>query len=286
MKATTRSAARRNRQEPDLSHRPFDIAGLLLLALAVLIVLSLVMADTGLLGLALSSAFLGLFGKGAWIVPIILSLLGVGLLAGRRSIEITQLGIGLGILFGAILGIIAAKDAYGGYFSVETVSASGGYLGAAIGWLFEKLLGAAKLVGLGALGLSGLVLCIRVPIRVLTATAAETLRERKRTRPIERERVRRERPAPENDAPEPAAATATPAAEPRKTRTAPIIRDTVQPSFETVEGAPKEGYQLPPMALLAEPIGKPKRSQQEMQENIETLESTLEEFGIDANVVK
>ncbi|HZH98824.1 MAG TPA: DNA translocase FtsK, partial [Fimbriimonadaceae bacterium] len=43
---------------------------------------------------------------------------------------------------------------------------------------------------------------------------------------------------------------------------------------------------LPPVTLLAEPVAKPKRSAQEMQKNIETLESTLEEFGIEANVVE
>jgi S-DNA-T family DNA segregation ATPase FtsK/SpoIIIE len=40
------------------------------------------------------------------------------------------------------------------------------------------------------------------------------------------------------------------------------------------------------MSLLAEPKTKPKRTAQEIQANIETLESTLEEFGVDANVVE
>src|SRR5205814_8491371 len=39
-------------------------------------------------------------------------------------------------------------------------------------------------------------------------------------------------------------------------------------------------------SLLAEPSQKAKRSKEEMQKNIETLESTLEEFGIEANVVE
>ncbi|HWD38583.1 MAG TPA: DNA translocase FtsK, partial [Fimbriimonas sp.] len=48
---------------------------------------------------------------------------------------------------------------------------------------------------------------------------------------------------------------------------------------------PKEGYQLPPLNLLAEALMQPKRSAAEMQKNIETLEGTLEEFGISADVV-
>lgn len=49
---------------------------------------------------------------------------------------------------------------------------------------------------------------------------------------------------------------------------------------------PKEGYQLPPMNLLAEALLNPKRSAAEMQKNIETLEGTLEQFGIEASVVE
>src|SRR5205814_8022433 len=39
-------------------------------------------------------------------------------------------------------------------------------------------------------------------------------------------------------------------------------------------------------SLLAEPSQKAKRSKEEMQKNIETLETTLEQFGIEANVVE
>lgn len=49
---------------------------------------------------------------------------------------------------------------------------------------------------------------------------------------------------------------------------------------------PKEGYQLPPANLLAEAPNNPIRNQAEMQNNIETLEGTLEQFGIEATVVE
>jgi S-DNA-T family DNA segregation ATPase FtsK/SpoIIIE len=59
-----------------------------------------------------------------------------------------------------------------------------------------------------------------------------------------------------------------------------------EPSLDLDSPEPKEGYELPPISLLAEAILNPKRSQAEMQKNIETLEGTLEQFGIEATVVE
>jgi S-DNA-T family DNA segregation ATPase FtsK/SpoIIIE len=56
--------------------------------------------------------------------------------------------------------------------------------------------------------------------------------------------------------------------------------------FNIESSVPKEGYQLPPISLLSQPAERPKRTAQEMQRNIETIEGTLEQFGIDANVVE
>jgi S-DNA-T family DNA segregation ATPase FtsK/SpoIIIE len=76
-------------------------------------------------------------------------------------------------------------------------------------------------------------------------------------------------------------------------RTPPVIRDmsakpaTVKESpLNITSSVPKEGYQLPPLSMLTEPIPATPRTAQEMQRNIETIEGTLEQFGIDANVVE
>ncbi|MDX2066113.1 MAG: DNA translocase FtsK [Fimbriimonadaceae bacterium] len=57
-------------------------------------------------------------------------------------------------------------------------------------------------------------------------------------------------------------------------------------SLPTDVEVPETGYQLPPIELLNLPAGVAPRSAAEMQRNIETLEGTLEQFGIDANVVE
>jgi len=64
--------------------------------------------------------------------------------------------------------------------------------------------------------------------------------------------------------------------------------DTVkpEPTLAADLSTPKEGYQLPPINLLSEALFNPKRGQAEMQKNIETLEGTLEQFGIEATVVE
>ena len=74
-----------------------------------------------------------------------------------------------------------------------------------------------------------------------------------------------------------------------KTKQAPVIKNTEMlevPTLNADTANMKEGYDLPPISLLAEAVLNPKRSQTEMQKNIETLEGTLEQFGIDATVVE
>jgi S-DNA-T family DNA segregation ATPase FtsK/SpoIIIE len=284
MKVSTRTSSvnRRRTPEPDLSHRPSDILGVVIISLAVIVAVSLALAsNTGIAGQALSSVLKTLFGRGAWAVPFVLGGLGYAVLAGRRSVGISHLTLGLALIFLSLLGAFA-RPVGQEYFDPRAISESGGYLGAIIGWTAEALLGSAKLVGLGALAMIGIVLCVNVPLRSLLEAFGQRSREL-RERPVRpvREPMRRAVVEAPDDAP--AAAPET-----KRLKPAPIFKDRQQTrSLNTVtESMPKEGYQLPPLGLLAEPAAKPKRTPQEMQRNIETLESTLEEFGIDANVVE
>jgi S-DNA-T family DNA segregation ATPase FtsK/SpoIIIE len=286
MKVTTRpTAPSRRRREPDLSHRTYDVVGILLLAFALLTVVSLVLADTGYLGQALSGAFRLLFGKGAWILPFVFGGIGGALIAGQRKLEVSHLTIGICLFFVALLGVMA--QTFGGsYFDGSVASSSGGYVGAVVAWVFGSLLGSAKVIGLGALMMMGLVFVVPAPIRSLLEMLkdrAGTLRDRpKSARPVIERPIRNQAVVQAEDRPTAPDRTD----EPRKTRAAPIFRETQQFSSETLQSTNKEGYELPPLSLLADVIPKPKRAAAEMQQNIETLESTLEEFGIDANVVE
>jgi DNA segregation ATPase FtsK/SpoIIIE, S-DNA-T family len=284
MKVTTRPpASGRRRSEPDHSHRVFDIAGVLLIALAVVTALSLILADTGFLGRSISGFLRLLFGSGAWAVPLALGGIGAAVIGGRRSIEVTHLTWGLALIFVAVVTAFA-QPLNGDYFDPEIVASSGGYFGAVLAWLLTLMLGSAKMVALGAIGMVGLILCVNMPIRTVTEALRSRVAE-SRMRPAKAPK-REEKPREPRHAVVTVEETPEPARETKRPRPAPIFRETIQAAGDTLEGTPKEGYQLPPLSILAEPAAKPKRGQQEMQQNIETLESTLEEFGIDANVVE
>ena len=299
MKVSTRpstSARRRTVIEPPPSHRHFDILGVLLVSLAVITVISLALTEnTGLLGTLLGGLLRTLFGRGAWAVPFVLGGLGCAVLAGKRTVKMSHLTLGLGLIFLALLGAFA-KPLNGDYFDASAISASGGYLGAIVGWIANGLLGAAKFVGLGALAMVGAILTVDTPIHALVAALRErarpapapvaartTLRPKRDREPIMPRRAVVETPV----APVTRSLPEEPTEDPKKTKqAAPKTQQPKPVPAVNADGTPKEGYELPPLTLLAQPANKPKRSPQEMQRNIETLESTLEEFGIDANVVE
>jgi len=308
MKVSTRQPiAAKVRGEAVRSHRHFDIAGILMFAIAIVIVVALISRDSGVFGSTLGAFCRIMFGKGAWAVPFLIATGGVCLVKGE-SPSMTHLTWGSTLIFLTLIGVIAS-DVGGNYFDPQAIKTSGGYVGAVLGWVFASLLGSAKPVGLSALGLIGLVLCVDVPIRVMLSTTkakAITLRDRTRERTQDRprslqtpeDRVKPVRmslegavPAKQRRAksivmedPEPELEILPESASPKK---AP--RETVQGGLPTLSAdtpMPKEGYDMPPITLLAEALLNPKRSQAEMQKNIETLEGTLEQFGIDASVVE
>ncbi|MCX7799804.1 MAG: DNA translocase FtsK [Fimbriimonadales bacterium] len=282
MKVDTKSKAaiqpRQGAQNPELWE---DVAGIALIALGLLCLLALALPDTGLVGGALGSVLRSLFGRGAWAMPFVTVVIGGSLVFGRRWNEVPKVVWGLSLVYVALLGVFA-RGLQGDFFDPQVAEGSGGYVGAVVGWLFQTLFGSAKWVGLGALGMIGLILAVGAPIRTIVGRRARRPAE---GRPTPRRAVVQapERPAaPVRQEPSPGA----PNEEPRRARPAPVIRETVQAGGPTLESIPKEGYQLPPMGLLAAPQDKPRRSREEMERNIRTLEGTLEEFGIEATVVE
>jgi len=73
---------------------------------------------------------------------------------------------------------------------------------------------------------------------------------------------------------------------PEPSRPAPRVKEASEPALQANQPAPADGYRLPGLELLAEALFQSKRDPKEMQRNIETLEGTLEQFGIEANVVE
>lgn len=287
MKVSTRPTAsgRRRGQEDAGSHRNADIAGVLLIALAIITALSLALSNTGLLGQTLSAVFRALFGRGAWGVPILFTGIGMAVLSGRRTVGLGSFSWGATILYFSVLGLLANPGVSRDFFNPSQINASGGFFGAVIGWGFSELLGDARFIGLGAFAAVGLILCGNTSIKSI----ALLLKDRAS---IPRQ-VTRRLPLDHSGRPMKQAVAAVPdvaerSEDAKRARVAPVFKNTTQSAAgPTLDASTsKEGYKLPPLTLLAEPPVKPKRAQQEMQRNIETLEGTLEEFGIDANVVE
>lgn len=282
MKVSTRTpSTARRRTDREGSHRRFDILGVLLLSSALVALLSLLLGNTGLIGGALEGFFRLLFGSGAWAAPFALGAIGVAIILGRRSVEATHFTWGVTILGLSLIGALA-RPAGGSYFDPSVVSISGGYVGAVVGWAFDLLLGSAKFIGIGALGAVGLIFCLNQPLRGFI----EGLRRPRRVvgrGSSERKPVRETPKAVVGLEEDDSRVEETPALKERKQ---PVIRHVETRTLDISDATPKEGYELPPLSLLSEPPSKPKRSQEEMEENIRILEGTLEEFGIDANVVE
>ncbi len=280
------------------SHRTADLVGVGLIGLGIVVGLTLGLGNGGLIGDGLAGLFLSLVGQGAWAVPVVLAFAGVSLIAGRTDVQVGRVTVGASLVF---LGVVAflARARGGDYFDPEVAQQSGGYLGAAVAWATSALLGGAKPVGLAVLVIVGGVLCLDVPLRNVLGALADRAR-RKRIDAVVQEAVRpvRDRraaveqavgtsrrpalPDPTEDSEE--GPDVVPAA--IKPRQAPVIHEARTESVRLETSTPREGYELPPLGLLAEPSGKAKRSREEMQKNIQTLESTLEEFKIEANVVE
>ena len=319
MKVSTRKP--RPAPTPPPSHRTLDVAGILTLAAALVVLVALLTRDSGLVGGFFSTLFSNLFGKGAWGVPPILGLMGVAFLRGR-GVALTHLGIGLSLLFVALLGGLA-RSVGGDFFDPGIVSASGGYVGAVVGWTFASLLGAGKVIGLGALGLIGLVLCVDIPLRELAAKAPRPKLQPRAPRPERTERAPvpkadpkaikaldrsieeearlksvRKKPEPADfdpfdDAPPPTVTPVSPAtispatkvaeAPPKKEK---AVKKEEEPALDPDLAEPKEGYALPPISMLSEAAANAGRPAEETQSQIETLQNTLEQFGIEGRVVE
>lgn len=286
------SQARAKRGSTGLSdHRVADIVGILLIALAVLTAVSLVMSNTGVIGQLLAQVFGVCFGHGAWVVPFVIGFLGFTSLRGKKVSGLKPVTWGMVLVFFAIVGAMATQ-LNGDYFDLETASKSGGYIGAGVAWLFSYCFGVAKNVVLGALGCVGAILCLNTPLHSVWAAMKGRKVPKSRdlasssTRQISSHAVTRglQADAPTQGLPDDEKETA-PTTRKVRWRNGDVPAKT-EPNLSTDASVPKEGYQLPPLTLLADPPAKSTRSKVEMEQNIETLEGTLEQFGIEANVVE
>lgn len=284
------------------SHRRYDIVGIGFFALAALCVVALMSRNAGVVGGFMRDAFGLLFGRGAWVMPAAFAVLGYTYLRGHSKSGSWLPALGVSLLVCAVLGGLA-RSIGGDYFDPKTISEGGGYVGALVAGAFSAMFGeVGKIVACIATGLIGTVLCLDKPLRALYTdfrdrAALPAYEEEAEPAPVRATRAGKAVVAVGDEQANrslPKGFADDPTDEPAPVRKAPIIRDHTdarpiekpKPEIHIESTTPKEGYQLPSIATLNEPAEKPKRTAAEMQQNIETIEGTLEQFGIDANVVE
>lgn len=295
-------------------HHRSDLWGAVLLASALLLGVVLALGRGGLLGDGIVGLMRMAVGGGAWIVAALLGFAGVCLLLGRSNAASGRIALGASLIFLGWLGA-TAQSRQGDFFDPEAMSQSGGVVGAAVAGSLSALVGSAFPVGIGLLLASGAILCLHAPAHValvefgrwvlrkpkpidaeLVDSADEPVRPAALRRQgivepdVSQDRKASLRARLQKELEEPAweESTASPAAPAPAAPKPKAPRFTEAPAAEPALEAPRPSgkYTLPPLSLLAEPAPKPKKNAADLQKNIETLEGTLEQFGVEANVVE
>ncbi|MDM7461456.1 MAG: DNA translocase FtsK [bacterium] len=296
------------------SQQFYDRVALLLTLLGLVALVSLTVPNSGVAGAALRDALRLLFGNGAFLLPVVLWLVAGALVFGYGKLALPEVIGGGMIVLLTLLGWMAQPHESGDWFHADALRATGGYLGAVIGYVLTLSLGQGRTVVLGVLLLLGLLMLFNLPLAqavrglgkalwlswrgastatkavasVASETASKATQSAKRkpnltpSRPAERTAVsenprNHSAPAPTHTATSPRdpSEPSEPATETRRTRTEPLPGPSASGN-----------YTLPPLSLLKEPPNPPKRNQAEIKEKIAKLEETLQDFGIEANVAE
>ncbi len=263
-----------------------DIWGVVLLVVAVLIGLAFI-RHAGPVGSGIVAALSVLVGVWAYAVPVAIAVLGVLLIAGRRRDDYGRIAAGLLLTFVGTLGIFhLMTGAVSLSAGLEAVSERGGAVGSLMAFPLQRLVGpwgaGVVLVAVSAIGILAVA---RSSIREFALGFVELVR-----------RVRRLGASHGAD---------TPANHPRSGE-APrraAVTGRFHPSQASGAGKPGEqgassarpppgrepaggdGYQLPPLDLLALGGGE-EQSRRSLEETARVLEDTLVQHGVDARLTK
>ncbi|MCL6611950.1 MAG: DNA translocase FtsK [Peptococcaceae bacterium] len=305
------------------SHLKQEIAGIFLLALALLGAVCLLDPSVGVVAFLVEKTLRVLAGEGRYLFPFLTAFWGIKLIRGTKLGTPCRAWGGLILLLVALtlLHILAMpgagwKEGIGGK--------GGGILGAALYLLFYKSFGTAgTVIILAAFTLSGLILCADMPLysfapgffeaarkvlRRMKATLVdfmfEEITDEKDGAPVivdytqaggeEDGAVRPSVHGPGSDGPE----DRLPGGSQRGGRAASFRPGgSGQYGLESLDNgedtAGADGrlkvhgeYKLPPLSLISRPAAKSKstRNGKDITENIRILEETLENFGVKAKV--
>ncbi len=292
--------------QPAPSPISYDIAGIAVVAFGVISLVSLASPrEAGELGRDIESLLRLMAGTGAYIVPALAFLAGATLLFGRLRVRFSRrlaACVALWVIFISWLHILKAAGTQPSlFFSEAAMRQGGGYIGAGIAYFLIVALGkAGGLVLLGAAAIAALILIIDVPLfsnlgALLRSAGAGDEEEPARRGGRKAEKAEKQKPLP----PEPEQAVAKPdrtlviarAIENRNAaaegeRVAPVEQPAAasQPRLDITTD--DTDYTIPPVDLLDDSPPTPERSAEELNEKVEIIERTLQEFKIAANVVE
>ncbi len=307
----------RKRPKSDIK---WDIAGLAIIALALLGTASIFTSAVGKVGLFFKQGLIILAGSGYIMFLLLAFLLGLKLMR-RDKWQLNRRFQGLALLFASLQIFLHRHIPLSESFSAGLQGRGGGLTGAALGYACKFCFGAVgTYIILGFLVAVGVVLCTGVSFKELLATCWARLKRvfkkaweltvnflfveveeeegnagrrssRKHNDNDTEEEEQEPLPLPEFSG-EPVveitrpAATANPAAEANETdvRAQDNQPETVpRPPADNTPGA--KVYHLPPLSLLAPPADRGKNNGvKDINKKIKVLEQTLDSFGIKARV--
>ncbi|HTY13547.1 MAG TPA: DNA translocase FtsK [Candidatus Omnitrophota bacterium] len=307
----------KKKTQQNLEPSPFqqDLAGILLIAFAIFILVSNFSSSTGLVGLYIVKlAFRSILGMGIYILPFFIGLYGAIMLFRREIKELKIRLTGLSILF--ITFITSAQFYSPFYFKSESrfaiIQGAGGFIGFCFKYALERTIGnIGAYILLSSLAFISILLVMNVTVMgllaylkaVLTLPRMPQMPERKKPVKEKKERliVPEDTKSIASQMPlikeMPKEVVEFPAPVHLDVETATAKKPETVEEVVVVESGDKESrdrknyikYKLPPLDLLDDPTEKDRERQNKLREVTEMrqrlLEETLGSFGVEARVV-
>jgi len=269
-----------------------DIFGVAITATAIAVAVAVLSEGAGVLGNALATMLRLGVGIGAYMLPVALLLWGVSFFVRAFAISEQRVGAGLGIVLASFIAMIAVAGPLETMWEQSALETHGGYVGAVIAWALRSLVGdTISYVVLSATMIIGLVIT-GLSITGFVDWLVETFAPRRAEEPSERPRRERSpRTVPLEDVdtdrlPDIAHSPAGSRAAHVKAGDPEARRATV-PTTQAATPRRMEGFELPPMSLLArttEQASKHRATNRELKSTATVIEDTLATFDVPATV--
>lgn len=135
-----------------------DIAGVIITALGIALLVAVISRSTGMATNAISWALKEVLGIGAYVLPCILIIWGISFFLPNRRLREGRLATGLVCLLLTTVGFAALAQPFERIFDANLVSYYGGFVGSALTWVLVRLTG--RIIAGILLGTLGVIGCV------------------------------------------------------------------------------------------------------------------------------